>query len=107
MEFKKIVFIGDRRDALGLKLAGIDNSMDLTGKEALNEVIKLIKRKEYNLIIAEENIKDYADQNELSTINLSIDPLVLLIPSQEAEQSRESLESLAKRVLGVDITKLK
>ena len=107
MEFKKIVFIGDRRDGLGLKLAGIDNSMDLTGKEALNEVIKLIKNKEYNLIIAEESIKEYADQNELSTINLSVDPLVLLIPSQEAEESKESLESLAKRVLGVDITKLK
>ncbi len=107
MEFKKIVFIGDRRDALGLKLAGIDNSIDLTGKEALNEVIKLIKSKEYNLIIAEESIKGYADQNELSTINLSIDPLVLLIPSQEVEENKESLESLAKRVLGVDITKLK
>ena len=38
MEFKRIVFIGDRRDSLGLKLAGIDNSMYLTGKEALNEV---------------------------------------------------------------------
>ena len=107
MEFKKIVFIGDRRDSLGLKLAGIDNSMDLTGKEALNEVIKLIKSKEYNLIIAEESIKEYADQNELSIINLSVDPLVLLIPSQEVEESKESLESLAKRVLGVDITKLK
>ncbi len=107
MEFKKIVFIGDRRDSLGLKLAGIDNSMDLTGKEALNEVIKLIKSKEYNLIIAEEGIKEYADQNELSIINLSVDPLVLLIPSQEVEESKESLESLAKRVLGVDITKLK
>ncbi|MCL4396777.1 hypothetical protein M1494_00290 [Candidatus Parvarchaeota archaeon] len=107
MEFKKIVFVGDRQDALGLKLAGIDNSMDLTGKEALNEVIKLIKSKEYNLIIAEESIKEYADQNELSAINLSVDPLVLLIPSQEAEESKESLESLAKKVLGVDITKLK
>ena len=81
--------------------------MDLTGKEALNEVIKLIKSKEYNLIIAEEGIKEYADQNELSIINLSVDPLVLLIPSQEVEESKESLESLAKRVLGVDITKLK
>ena len=107
MEFKKIVFVGDRQDALGLKLAGIDNSMDLTGKEALNEVIKLIKSKEYNLIIAEESIKEYADHNELSAINLSVDPLVLLIPSQEAEESKESLESLAKKVLGVDITKLK
>lgn len=107
MEFKRIVFIGDRRDSLGLKLAGIDNSMYLTGKEALNEVIKLIKSKEYNLIIAEESIKDYADQNEMNTINLSVDPLVLLIPSHEVEESKESLESLAKRVLGVDITKLK
>ena len=107
MEFKKIVLVGDRRDGLGLKLAGIDNSIDLTGKEALNEVIKLIKSKEYNLIIAEESIKEYADQNELSIINLSVDPLVLLIPSQEVEESKESLESLAKRVLGVDITKLK
>ena len=35
MEFKKIVFVGDRRDGLGLKLAGIDNSIDLTGKEAI------------------------------------------------------------------------
>ena len=107
MEFKKIVFVGDRRDGLGLKLAGIDNSIDLTGKEALNEVIKLIKSKEYNLIIAEEDIKDYADQNERNLLDLSVDPLVLFIPSQETQENKESLESLAKRVLGVDITKLK
>jgi vacuolar-type H+-ATPase subunit F/Vma7 len=36
-----------------------------------------------------------------------VDPLVLLIPSKEMEENGESLESLAKRVLGVDITKLK
>ena len=107
MEFKKIVFIGDRRDSLGLKLAGIESSMELSGKEALNEVIKLIKSKEYNLIIAEESIKDYADQNERNLLDLSVDPLVLFIPSQETQENKESLESLAKRVLGVDITKLK
>ena len=107
MEFKKIVFIGDRRDALGLKLAGIDNSIDLTGKEALNEVIKLIKSKEYNLIITEENIKQHANQNELMMINSSVDPLVLLIPNENLELGKESIEGLARRVLGVDITKFK
>jgi vacuolar-type H+-ATPase subunit F/Vma7 len=107
MEFRRIIFIGDRRDSLGLKLAGIENSMELSGKEALNEVIKLIKSKEYNLIIAEESIKDYADQNERNLLDLSVDPLVLFIPSQETQENKESLESLAKRVLGVDITKLK
>ncbi len=107
MEFKKMVFVGDRRDALGLRLAGIDNSFNLSGRAAVEEIIKLIKSKEYNLIIAEEDIINYADQNELNNINMSIDPLVLLIPSNEVEESKESLESLAKRVLGVDITKLK
>ncbi len=107
MEFKKIVFIGERQDALGLQLAGIDKTLSLSGKEALNEVIKLIKNKEYNLIIAEESIKEYADQNEINLINTSVDPLVLLIPSKEVLEGSESLESLAKRVLGVDITKLK
>ena len=107
MEFKNIVFVGDRRDSLGLKLVGIDNSMTLAGKDALKEVIKLIKSKEYNLIIAEESIKDFADQDEINAINLSVDPLVLLIPSNEVEENRESLESLAKRVLGVDISKPK
>ena len=57
MEFKRIIFVGDRRDSLGLKLAGIESSIDLSGKEALTEVIKLIKSKEYNLIIAEEDIR--------------------------------------------------
>ncbi len=107
MEFKKMVFIGERQDSLGLQLAGIDKTFTLKGKEALDEVIKLIKSKEYNLIIAEEDIKEYADQNEINIINTSVDPLVLLIPSEEVGENSESLESLAKRVLGVDITKLK
>ncbi len=102
-----MVFVGERQDALGLRLAGIDKAFSVYGKEALNEVMKLIKSKEYNLIIAEESIKDYADQNEVNMINTSIDPLVLLIPSEEVAEAGESLESLAKRVLGVDITKLK
>jgi V/A-type H+-transporting ATPase subunit F len=107
MEFKRIIFIGDRRDALGLRLAGINDSKTLNGKEALEEVIRLIKSKEYNLIITEENIKQYANQNELMMINSSVDPLVLLIPNENLELGKESIESLARRVLGVDITKFK
>ncbi|EFD92342.1 MAG: Vacuolar H+transporting two-sector ATPase F subunit [Candidatus Parvarchaeum acidophilus ARMAN-5] len=107
MEFKKIVFVGNREDSLGLQLAGIDKVIPASGNKALEEVIKLIKGKEYNLIIAEEDIKEYANQNESNIINTSVDPLVLLIPSKEMEENGESLESLAKRVLGVDITKLK
>ena len=42
MEFKKMVFIGERQDSLGLQLAGIDKTFTLKGKEALDEVIVIV-----------------------------------------------------------------
>lgn len=104
MESKRIVFVGSRVNALGFKLSGIEDSKISEGRDAVNQIIKLIDSKGCDLIISEESILKDATNSEISKINSSISPLIILIPSEEINES-ETLESLAKRILGLDITK--
>ncbi len=104
MESRKMAAVASRDTVLGLKLAGVSTTVIAEGKEAVDEVMKLAKSKKFNLIIAEESITKYANQSELILINTSTDPLIILIPSA-GEEEGESIEVLAKRILGVDISK--
>ncbi|MCW1293872.1 MAG: hypothetical protein OH316_01505 [Candidatus Parvarchaeota archaeon] len=104
MEFKHIAFVGSRVNALGLKLAGVEDTRIMEGREAVDEIIRLINEKAYDLIITEEYLMQYTKNSEMNMINTSVAPLILLIPSPE-KAGEESLEDLSKRILGIDITK--
>jgi V/A-type H+-transporting ATPase subunit F len=105
-KFGRIAVVGERDISLGFKLVGIKDVFISEGKDAASTISKLMSSKEYDLIIASYRLKALMSANARHLAETATKPLVIFIPSEKelAEQS-ESVESLAKRVLGVDIYK--
>ena len=66
----------------------------------------MIEKKEYGLVIASNTILDYMDTSTLRMAETSLQPIIVFIPVAE-EKNKESVEQLARRVLGVNIQTLK
>lgn len=106
MEFEKIAVIGERETVLGFKLVGIKDAFIASGAEAVQLLRGMIEKKEYGLVIASNTILDYMDTSTLRMAETSLQPIIVFIPVAE-EKNKESVEQLAKRVLGVNIQTLK
>lgn len=71
--------------------------------EAQKTVMELFNSGKYNLIIVGNEARKGISAQTMEKLESSIVPLVVFMPSTEAEVAEESLSRLAKRVLGVDI----
>lgn len=98
----KIAVIGERELALGFRLVGLEHSYIYSGPEGVNKFLELYKSNEYSLIMLSESLKEHMDKRLIESIELSTKPLVVFIPLLKAGEE-ESVGSLAKRILGVDI----
>jgi V/A-type H+-transporting ATPase subunit F len=98
----KIAIIGERELALGFRLIGLEHSYIYTGTEGVNKFLEIYKSNEYSLIMLSESLKSYMDKRLIESIELSTKPLVVFIPLLKIGEE-ESISSLAKRILGVDI----
>ena len=107
MDFDKIAVIGERELALGFKLIGIQDVFISSGHDALSKFTELLNAKQYNLIMLSESLRNEMDGNLLRLASTSLKPIVIFIPVPGASEKAESVESLAKRILGVDIASLK
>ncbi len=107
MKFEKIAVIGEREIALGFRLVGIKDTFIKSGSEAAKLFTELMLSKGYNLILISESVKQFMDNSLLRLAETSLTPLVVFIPLPGTEVEKESVEKLAKRVLGVDIKGLK
>ncbi|MCL5668316.1 MAG: V-type ATP synthase subunit F [Candidatus Thermoplasmatota archaeon] len=97
-----IAVIGEREVALGFRLIGLDNSFIGQGMEGANKFLELLGSGKYSLIMVSERLKQYMDRKTLDYIETTTKPLVVFIPVP-GQAREESVEALAKRVLGVDI----
>jgi V/A-type H+/Na+-transporting ATPase subunit F len=107
MKFEKIAVIGEREIALGFRLVGIKDTFIKSGNDAVKLFAEMMASKSYNLILISESIRAQMDAGSLRLAETSLTPLVVFIPLPGAEDEKESVEKLAKRVLGVDIKGLK
>jgi V/A-type H+/Na+-transporting ATPase subunit F len=107
MKFEKVAVIGEREIALGFRLIGIKDTFIKSGADAARQLSELMASKTYNLILISESVRSVMDGGLLRLADTSLSPLVVFIPLPGAEEERESVEKLAKRVLGVDIKGLK
>ncbi len=102
-----IAVVGEREVAMGFRLIGIADTFIAEGRDAVNMILSMIDKKEYSVVIASWKVRESFESNELRRTEVSLSPLVVFIPSPDGEQSEESLEKFAKRVLGVDINSLR
>jgi V/A-type H+/Na+-transporting ATPase subunit F len=95
--------IGERELAIGFRLIGLQNVIEVTPTTASAEFQKLMARDDINLIVASEGVRRRLSDNQRIQAEGSLQPLVVFVPSPTGEYEVESLAALAKRVLGVSI----
>lgn len=99
----KIAVVGERELVLGYRLLGVEDAF-ITGRdEAQKVVMDLFNSNKYGLMILGSDVRKGLSAALLEKVESSIVPLVVFMPSIGSEPSEESLSSLARRVLGVDI----
>jgi len=101
----RLAIVGDRELVIGYRLIGIDDTFIVDEEEANKKIQELYSSGEFGLIIASDSVRTRIPSKFLSEIEGSIEPLVLFLPSlkETAEEDKESIAALAKRVLGVNI----
>ncbi|MEM0155389.1 MAG: V-type ATP synthase subunit F [Thermoplasmataceae archaeon] len=97
-----VAIIGEREVALGFRLIGLDNTFIANGQAGVTKFLELLRSGNFSLIMVSEKLKPLMDRKTLDRIETGTDPLVVFIPVP-GEVEEESVEALAKRVLGVDI----
>ena len=99
-----IAVIGERELIIGYKLLGIDDTFIVSrGDEAFKTMEKVFFSHKYTMIIASQFIREYLPPLLRKKVEASIEPLVLFMPSLKGDIKEESISSLARRVLGINI----
>ncbi|MCL4341758.1 MAG: V-type ATP synthase subunit F [Candidatus Thermoplasmatota archaeon] len=97
-----IAVIGERELVLGFRLVGVENSFIAEKEKGVEALQGMMRDKKFSLIMVSESLKSYMDQRTLRAIDVSTDPVVVFIPLPGG-QDLESVNDLAKRILGVEI----
>ncbi|VVC00031.1 V-type ATP synthase subunit F [uncultured archaeon] len=105
---EKLAVIADSATCTGFRLAGIENTFILTGKEAEDKLSELLTDTSFGIVIVTERLLETCDWRLKKRVEATAKPIVVPIPDAGGpiEQS-ESLAMLIKRALGVDLTKKK
>lgn len=95
--------IGERELAIGFRLIGLQDVVEVTPATASAEFQKLMNRDDINLVVASEGVRHRLSENQRVQAEGSLHPLVVFVPSPTGEYEVESLAALAKRVLGISL----
>ncbi|HLY76728.1 MAG TPA: V-type ATP synthase subunit F [Thermoplasmata archaeon] len=95
--------IGERELAIGFRLIGLQDVIEVTPATAATEFQRLMGREDINLVVASEGVRRMLSENQRVHAEGSLQPLVVFVPSPTGEYEVESLAALAKRVLGISL----
>jgi V/A-type H+/Na+-transporting ATPase subunit F len=95
--------IGERELAIGFRLIGLQDVVEVTPATASTEFQRLMGREDINLVVASEGVRRRLSENQRVQAEGSLSPLVVFVPSPTGEYEVESLAALAKRVLGISL----
>lgn len=99
----RTIVLGERELAIGFRLIGLKDVVDVTPATAQAEFQKAMTSGEFSLIIASQSIRTRLNENQRLTADASLRPLVVFVPTPTGEYEVESIAALAKRVLGVSL----
>lgn len=106
MEQEKIAVIADNATCIGFRLAGVESTFVLAGKDAEDKLSSLLLDPTYGIIIVTERLVEKGDWRLKKKIEATAKPVVVAIPDMAGPmEQEESLAKLIKRALGVDLTK--
>jgi vacuolar-type H+-ATPase subunit F/Vma7 len=102
-ETGRTVVIGERELAIGFRLIGLKDVLEVTPENSVAEFQRAMTGG-YALIIATQSIRARLSETQRAAADGSLDPLVVFVPTPSGEYEVESVEALAKRVLGVTLS---
>lgn len=97
------VVLGERELAIGFRLIGLKEVVEVTPETAATEFQKAMSSGRYSLVIASQSIRPKLTESQRAHADASLKPLVVFVPTPSGEYEVESIGTLAKRVLGVSL----
>jgi V/A-type H+/Na+-transporting ATPase subunit F len=103
-EAGRTVVLGERELAIGFRLIGLKDVIEVTPENAVGEFQRVMSAgATYNLVIASQSIRRRLSDPQRANADASLSPLVVFVPTPTGEFEVESINALAKRVLGVTL----
>ncbi|MGA8302940.1 MAG: V-type ATP synthase subunit F [Thermoplasmata archaeon] len=103
IEGGRTVVLGERELAIGFRLIGLKDVIDVTPETSVSEFQRVMNDGGYNLVIASQSIRARLSDAQRTHADASLRPLVVFVPTPTGEFEVESINALAKRVLGVTL----
>ena len=98
------VVLGERELAIGFRLVGMKQVVEVTDATASAEFQRVVSSGQHSLVIASQMVKKHLTEAQRLQAESSLRPLVVFVPSPSGEYEVESIDALAKRVLGVTLS---
>lgn len=98
------VVLGERELAIGFRLIGMKDVIEVTPETAGREFQKVMNDGRFSLVVASQSVRKTLTDAQRSAAESSLAPLVVFVPPPSGEYEVESVETLAKRVLGVTLS---
>ena len=100
---RRTAVLGERELAIGFRLIGLQDVFEVTPENAGAEFQRVMTSGAYTLVIASQSIRPRLSEAQRLNADNSITPLVVFVPTPTGEYEVESINTLAKRVLGVTL----
>ena len=99
----RTVVLGERELAIGFRLIGLKDVLEVTSENSVEQFQRVMNDGRYNLVIASQSIRARLTDQQRAHADSSLAPLVVFVPTPAGEFEVESINALAKRVLGVTL----
>jgi len=99
----RTVVVGERELAIGFRLIGLKDVVEVTPENSVTEFQRAMGGG-FTLVIATQSIRARLSEAQRAAADGSLTPLVVFVPTPSGEFDVESIEALAKRVLGVTLS---
>jgi len=99
----RTVVLGERELAIGFRLIGLKDVIEVTPESSVAEFQKAIADARFSLVIASQAIRARLTEAQRLQADGLLRPLVVFVPTPTGDYEVESINALAKRVLGVTI----
>jgi V/A-type H+-transporting ATPase subunit F len=100
---RRTVVLGERELAIGFRLIGLSDVVEITPQTAQTEFQKVVSDPSTSLVIASQSVRATLSENQRFQAENSLRPLVVFVPAPTGEYEVESISALAKRILGVSL----
>jgi len=99
-----IIVIGDAPLVMGFKLAGLENTVQVSQEEYQKELEKTLANKEYGIIITNELMLNQIDWRLKKKLDGMAYPVIVPMPDFSGKSTEvDEIRNLIKRALGFDL----